>query len=373
MPRSSAVATPKYRHHRATGRAVVTLNGRDHYLGPHGSKASRVEYDRLIAESLARGRRSLVDGHDTTVVELVAAYVKFAKGYYDGNNEYNDVVLSLRPLKKLYARMPAVDFSPLKLKAVRQAMIEANLSRGVVNQRIGRIKRMFRWAVENELVPPSVYHGLSAVRGLSRGRSGARETEPVKPVPEAFVDALKSHLPPQLWAMVELQRFTGTRPGEVTAMRTCDLDTGGKVWTYTPADHKNAWRGHQRTIYLGPRAQAVLAKWLRTDLEAYLFQPAEAMEWRRQQRAASRTTPLSCGNRRGTNRRTKPKRVPTDRYQTHAYQAAIRKACIAAEVPHWHPKQLRHNAATWLRKEFNLDVARGGEVDPNVWTANGVG
>jgi integrase len=27
-------------------------------------------------------------------------------------------------------------------------------------------------------------------------------------------------------------------------------------------------------------------------------------------------------------------------------------------VPHWHPHQLRHSAATRLRKEFGLDVAR---------------
>jgi integrase len=31
---------------------------------------------------------------------------------------------------------------------------------------------------------------------------------------------------------------------------------------------------------------------------------------------------------------------------------------LKANVPHWHPNQLRHNAATRLRKEFGLDVAR---------------
>ena len=50
--------TPKYCLHRATGRAVVTLDGHDIYLGEHGFKASRREYDRLIGEWLANGRRS---------------------------------------------------------------------------------------------------------------------------------------------------------------------------------------------------------------------------------------------------------------------------------------------------------------------------
>ncbi len=50
-------ALPKYRRHKASGQAVVTLNGRDHYLGPHGTKASKAFYDRLIAEWLIQGRR----------------------------------------------------------------------------------------------------------------------------------------------------------------------------------------------------------------------------------------------------------------------------------------------------------------------------
>jgi hypothetical protein len=34
---------PSYRRHKASGQAVVALNGKDHYLGPHGSKVSRDE------------------------------------------------------------------------------------------------------------------------------------------------------------------------------------------------------------------------------------------------------------------------------------------------------------------------------------------
>ena len=33
------------------------------------------------------------------------------------------------------------------------------------NRRIGRIKRAFKWAVAEELIPPSVFHGLQAVAG----------------------------------------------------------------------------------------------------------------------------------------------------------------------------------------------------------------
>ena len=44
-------ATPKYRKHRASGQAIVSIGGRDIYLGPHGTKASHTEYDRVVAEA----------------------------------------------------------------------------------------------------------------------------------------------------------------------------------------------------------------------------------------------------------------------------------------------------------------------------------
>lgn len=55
MPRL-VEAVPKYRKHKATGQAVVTINGRDHYLGLWRSKASKIEYDRRITEWLSSGR-----------------------------------------------------------------------------------------------------------------------------------------------------------------------------------------------------------------------------------------------------------------------------------------------------------------------------
>ena len=48
---------PKYRRHKASGQAVVTLNGRDFYLGPWGTRASRLEYDKLVAEWMSADRQ----------------------------------------------------------------------------------------------------------------------------------------------------------------------------------------------------------------------------------------------------------------------------------------------------------------------------
>ena len=41
---------PSYTRHKASGRAVVRLHGRDHYLGPDGGPESHERYARLIAQ-----------------------------------------------------------------------------------------------------------------------------------------------------------------------------------------------------------------------------------------------------------------------------------------------------------------------------------
>jgi integrase len=371
-----APKVPSYRRHKPSGQAVVTLNGRDIYLGKWKSAASHRAYQRLIAEWAANGR-TLGTPHgrgDLSVNEMLLAYCRWATGYYRESAELRNIKLALRPLKELYGKTVAGEFGPLALKAVRQRMIDGDLCRKEINKRIGRIVRVFKWAVENELIPPSVFHGLKAVPGLRAGRTDARESEPVKPVPDAFVDAIRNHVRPQVWAMIELQRLTGMRPGEVTIMRTCDLDTSGGVWIYTPERHKTQHHGHTRQIFIGPKAQSVLRPWLKMDLQAYLFSPREAVAALRAERQANRKTPLSCGNRAGTNRKTRPKRTVADVYSVLAYRVAIRRGCDRADatahqanpevpanerlIPYWHPHQLRHNAATHLRREFGLDVAR---------------
>jgi integrase len=353
MPRRNP---PSYRLHKPSGQAVVTLNGKDIYLGLFGSRASREKYDQLIAEWLSSGRQP-PKGSGLCVNELLLAYIEFAANYYaPPSKELDHIKWSMRPLKELYGRSDAEDFGPLALKAVRDRMIVADLCRREVNKRIGRIKRLFAWAVENELISPSVHHGLTAVKGLRAGRSQARESEPVKPVPESFVDAVQRFVLLPVWAMIQLQRFTGARPGEICSMRTIDIDTSGKVWLYRPQRHKTQHHGHQRIIALGPRAQEVLRPWLRTDLEARIFNPREALERRAVELRAARKTRVQPSHL--TRRKKNPKRRPRDSYSRLAYAHAIARACKRAGVPHWHPHQLRHNAATWLRKEFGLDVAR---------------
>jgi integrase len=367
MPRP-AHGLPKYRHYKPKNLGVVRIDGRDIYLGKYNSPESREAYNRAIAEWLTSGaapRPATADSTDAdgpTVNEIILAYLRHAGDFYrraDGTptGELENVKLALRPLKKLYGSTSARDFGPKALKSVRQDMINSKLCRRTINQRVGRIRRAFQFAVENELIPAGVLHGLKAVKGLSRGRSAAPESIPVRPVPDADVDAVRPFVSLQVWAMIKLQRLTGMRSGEVAMMRTCDLDMSGKLWTYSPERHKAEHHGKERRIPLGPKAQELLKPWLRTEMMAYLFSPKEAMEEHRVARRQGRKTPLTP-SQRARKRTARPKKEPSERYDSRAYGHAVARACKRAGVAHWHPHQLRHSAGTFLRRECGMDTAR---------------
>src|SRR5262245_8876586 len=154
----SSKRVPTYRHHKPSGQAVVTLDGHDHYLGKHGTEASKKEYDRLIAEWLASGRR-LPGGGDRldglSVNELLLAYVQFAEQYYrhpDGKptTEVRNIKQGLRPLKQLYGHTAAAAFDSLALEALREQMARDGRCRNRINKDVARIKRLFRWGASKK-------------------------------------------------------------------------------------------------------------------------------------------------------------------------------------------------------------------------------
>jgi integrase len=230
-------------------------------------------------------------------------------------------------------------------------------ARGLINAAIGCIKRMFKWAVAEELIPPSVYHGLTAVEGLRKGRSEARETKPIRSVADEHVEAVLPLLTPPVRAMVQVQRLSGMRPGEVILLRPCDVDRShGRTWIYRPEAHKTEHHDAVRVVFLGPKAQAILAPFLDRDPGAYCFSPREAVaDLRARQRAARKSKVQPSQQDR---RQRAPQRTPGEHYTTDTYGNAIERACLKAGVPPWHPHQLRHSAATEVRREVGLDAAR---------------
>ena len=329
-------------------------------LRPVGSRFATT--DRSVAEEVAREiwERAVFQSDEPitdarSVAGLVKAYLQYAKDYYKGANgkttrEPENIRYAVGLLVERCPTLPAEEFGPLKLKDVRQLMIKRGWCRGVVNQRIGIVKRMFKWAASEQLVPASTYHGLQTVEGLKRGRSGAKETEPVKPVAESHVRAILPFASRTVASMIELQLLTGMRSGELVIMRPCDIEAGGKIWQYRPKEHKTKYRGHERIVSIGPIAQKALRPFLKRKLEEYCFSPIESGTERNQKRVKS-------------NRKTKVSQKFRDRYDRDSYRRAVKYAVKAAQkagvdVPDFHPHQLRHTAATRIRKEMGLDAAR---------------
>ncbi len=359
MPRS----LPSYRLHRASGQAIVTLCGHDHYLGLYGTVVSRNEYDRLIAEWLANGRRlsTIATDQGISVNELLVRYLTFAKEYYsrDGKptSEFVEMQGIARRLRDLYGRTRVIDFGPLALKGVRQILIDREYARSWINHQVNRVRRIFKWGVENEIVSSETLHALQAVAPLKKGRSGAREAPPVKPVPEAHVTAVLPFVSPQVSAMIRMQLLAGMRPGEVVIMRPIDLDKTGEVWVYRPYRHKTDYQGHTREIFLGPQCQEILKPYLDRSPESFCFSPIEAESARSISRRQARKTPMTPSQRK-RKPKANSKRQKRDHYDRDSYRRAVEYGIKKAKVPHWHPHQLRHSCGTKVRKEFGLDVAQ---------------
>ena len=363
MPRPKSVSPPRYLRH-TSGQARVIIEGRTHYLGSYGSSASREKYERLIHEWLARRSEAApppptAQEPGLLLCELMAAYLEYIDhGYGRKTPIWYSVRDALRIAKALYLTLPAAQFGPLALKACREKMVaDQDWSRAYVNRQVQRLCQMFRWAAEQELLPITLYHSLKAVPGLRAGKTAARETSGVKPVPLEVIQQTLPHLPPVVQAMVQIQLLGGMRPGEICILRPIDLDTTGEVWTYRPARHKTQHRGKDRVIYLNRQAQELLTPFLDVAPDAFCFSPAVAEQERQARRRAQRQTPLSPAQERRrpeANRR----RAPGPHYTRLSYATAIARACAKAEVRVWRPNRLRHTAATLVRARFGLEAAQ---------------
>ena len=106
-------------------------------------------------------------------------------------------------------------------------------------------------------------------------------------------------------------------------MRLVDIETTSEVFEYVPASHKMQRRGKQRRISIGPTGQEILSPYMRVERERFLFESSSG----------------EC-------------------YSKDSYNRAVSRACRRAGVEAWSPNQLRHTAATEIRKRFGLEASR---------------
>lgn len=383
---------PKYQHFKPRNKGKVVIPGQSPiYLdGPYDSEESHAHYDQVIAEYLEHSDEP--DLVNVSLGVLSVRYVKYAASYYVKDElptpENGQIRSALKPLIKRYRKLAVSKFGPLKLQRVREDMLkERSWTRNTINDHIGRIVKMIKWGVSQELVPPDVYASCKAVENLKKGRCTAPEGRDVPPVELERIEAILPFVGRQIRAMILLQQLTGMRPQEVRLMRMADIDRADpRAWEYIPERHKTEHHGKNRKIFLGPKAQNVLSGFLTVDPDAYVFSPLdaynEALERRQKNAKSKRRVPRK--------KVAEPQRKPRHEsmYTKDSYNRAIKRACeIAFEMPTelrkipqtaapdererlkakakewrakhcWSPNQLRHTAATELRRQLDLDASR---------------
>ncbi len=339
---------------RRDGRYYLTPPGspKPVYLGRDRAEAEQA-HRRWCAEHLARSAEQPEPvPAGATVQQLVAGFLAWSDGYYQKHGKKTSEVLCLeqacRPLVELYGATPAAAFGPKALKAVREAMLGLGWARGHVNDQVGRVRRVFRWGVEQEVVPPEVLTGLKAVLPLRKGRVDAPEEEEVVPVPLDVLEATLPYLAPRWRAMVEVHLAGAMRAQDVVVMRPCDLDRSGPEWLYTPSTYKTEHlEGSSRRIWLGPKAQAALSPLL-VERSA---ERAERLAW------------LFPSKGRGRHFGKGPGHLTVSGYRSlirGALKKANRERAKAGldPLPHWFPLQVRRTALTRLKEQVGAEAAQ---------------
>lgn len=321
-----------------SGQARIVICGKHYYLGEFDSDQSWRKYNRLREEwQQTQKSQTIFNPSDSalSVSDLVKRYTAHLNSYYtdEAGNQSTEVrnwPFSIKPFLELCGDLLGAEITAKHLKQFQTSLL-TRACRKTINQYTSRIKRMFKWCASEELIPIAVYQKVATVEGLRRGRSQVKDYPEVKPVE---VDLVMKTLP-FLWetvqAMVLTGLYTGMRPGEICRLHRDEFDTFGieidgiRVWLYHPQKHKTAYRGHAKTICIGPKAQEVLEPYLEKS-EGFLFVGQKGR--------------------------------PTQHFQPNTLYQGICKACAKANLPKWTPNQLRHTAAYNATHAFDLDAAR---------------
>ncbi|MHC4431730.1 MAG: hypothetical protein ACYTBS_07815, partial [Planctomycetota bacterium] len=144
-------------------------------------------------------------------------------------------------------------FTPKRLENLQDLMIQAGWNYATVNARIKRVIRMFEWAVVEGYTPAEVPYALTCLPSISRNDTRCKSRgKPRLPVAWEHVERLLPFMRQQIRDMIIVQSNTGMRPGDLTSMKPCEIDTSLEskegVWIYRPGQHKTEYRGAVRMI-----------------------------------------------------------------------------------------------------------------------------
>lgn len=296
---------PSYLLHKSSGQARVRINGHDHLLGPYDSDESRERYGEIITKIAAglpiepqQKTGSAIAGQYSgpSINELCAKFLNDGLKRFSESEQHCQRA-ALRILRQLFGFTSVLDFGPLRLRVVRDAMVQGHpdqknakgepmprkpWNRQTVNRQVKRIQALFRWGVSLEMVPVSIATALETVRALTAAETTAAESKPRRSVATEEYLKARAELKPVYQDVLDLLYLTGARPGEL--LRLTDSESGERTglkngainksvnpWRADLAKHKTAHKGKSRTLFFNPEAQAILRKYMTDDPDARIF------------------------------------------------------------------------------------------------------
>src|SRR5207249_2847961 len=158
--------------------------------------------DRVTSEWLARGGRLADRPAEMLVKEPIRGYHAHLVATLPTIEVRH--TQALKAVRELYGESKVEAFGVTAFKAIRLKMIESGLCVTTIRDRMGVIRRMVAWGVENEMLPADTLHRVEAVAGMRAGRGGVKASKKIDPAPEEHVQAVLPHVNPTVRAMMEL-------------------------------------------------------------------------------------------------------------------------------------------------------------------------
>lgn len=329
-------SVPAYCLHKPSGQAVCYVDRKAVYLGVHDSPESRRAYGELLArlavdERAGQAARPAPAVQTVLVSELCLRFVTDELPRFSAAERHCQLT-AIRLVRQLFGNSPVTDFGPLRLRVVRDAMVQGDpnakredgtpyprkpWSRDTVNRQVKRLQALFRWGVSWEMVPEPIAASLATVRILTAGETSARESVPRRAVKQDDFAAVAAELKPLYQDILNLLSLTGARPGELIGLRMSGIDRSGDVWRADLKQHKTSHKGKRRVLYFNKSAQAILLRHFKADPDAKLF-------------------PCRRDN----------------------FGTAVRRACKRAKVTPFVPHEIRHTTATRLVDQVGIEGAQ---------------
>jgi integrase len=218
-----------------------------------------------------------------------------------------------------------------------------------------------------QIVTAEQVQGFEEVKSLRMGDTKALDKTKRARITEEDFWKVVNVISSVVGDMLQLIWYTAMRPYEVCDMRPFDiLCDDPDCWLYIPGrdrtpvgQHKTTRFERVKVIPLTSKCQKILKSRIRNfDSKQYIFSPKEAVREFLEKKSANRKTPLTCGNRPGTNRKNHPMIKPGKQYDHHALRAACKRGCKRAGVEVFVPYDLRRTKATGTRSSLGKEAAK---------------